>query len=179
MRITGGRLKGVRILCEGSGIRPMKEVVRKAVFDILGDRVRGAKVLDLFSGTGALGIEALSREAKRVVFVDASRTALRLVKENLLRAGVSEKAVVVKGRIPEVLKRLEEEGFELVFVTPPYGKGLSAKTLKALREPLLAKDAVVVLEERKNALKKENLEDWIVEKVRSYGETEVFFLTKR
>ncbi len=149
MRITSGRLRGLRLKTpKGADIRPMMDRVRKALFDVLGERVKGARVLDLFCGTGALGIEALSRGAQEVVFVDQSPKALALVKENLRRAKIEEGAQIKRLTLPRELSRLKEEGpFDLVFVTPPYGRGLAAKTLPFLLE-LITPRGVVVVEER-------------------------------
>ncbi len=149
MRITSGRLRGLRLKTpKGADIRPMMDRVRKALFDVLGERVKGARVLDLFCGTGALGIEALSRGAQEVVFVDQSPKALALVKENLRRAKIEEGVQIKRLTLPRELSRLKEEGpFDLVFVTPPYGRGLAAKTLPFLSE-LISPGGVVVVEER-------------------------------
>ncbi|NPB08765.1 MAG: 16S rRNA (guanine(966)-N(2))-methyltransferase RsmD [Thermodesulfobacteria bacterium] len=178
MRITSGRLRGLRLKApKGADIRPMMDRVRKALFDVLGEKVEGARVLDLFCGTGALGIEALSRGAGEVVFVDQSPQALALVRENLRRAKIEEGARIKRLTLPRDLSRLEKEGpFDLVFVTPPYGRGLAAKTLPQLPK-LVAPGGLVVVEERaeEEVPCPEGLE---LLKEKTYGATRLFFFRR-
>ncbi len=111
MKITGGFLKGRNLYCPPASaleIRPLRTRVRKALFDILGDDLSGLKVLDLFSGTGALGIEALSRGAEFVLFVDASKKSIELIKKNLKRLNLLDKAMVLQITLPQGLKKLKE-----------------------------------------------------------------------
>ncbi len=154
----------------------MTERVRKALFDILGERVKGARVLDLFSGTGALGIEALSRGAREVVFVEVAGRMLRLIEENLKRAGLREKAHLLRARLPQGLRLIPPGPYDLIFITPPYGTGLGQATLEALPPEILARDGLIVLEERKKKVfKPEGLPwEWVAE--RFYGETGLYFL---
>lgn len=149
MRITSGHFKGLKLKApKDRDIRPMMDRVRKTLFDVLGSRVSGAKVLDLFCGTGALGLEALSRGAQEVVFVDQSPKALALVRENLKRAKVAEGYEIVRQTLPKGLRKLAGKGpFEIIFLTPPYGRGLAEKTFPLLYE-FLAPQGILVVEER-------------------------------
>ena len=151
--------------------------VRKALFDSLGPEVSGKRVLDLFCGTGALGLEALSRGAEEVVFVDHSGDALSLVRENLKRLG-EERAVILKLELPRGLSRLEGP-FGLVFITPPYGKGLARRTLLALSPTLLSEEALVIVEER--AGEELPVETPLLTRVkqRRYGQTELHFYRRK
>ncbi|MGQ9779151.1 MAG: 16S rRNA (guanine(966)-N(2))-methyltransferase RsmD [Bacillota bacterium] len=131
MRIVAGRFRGRRL--QGPrhpGLRPTAEKVRKAVFDILGPRVAGAVVLDLFAGAGGLGLEALSRGAKQVIFVERDRRALDLLRRNLRELGLAEgeEVRVVAGDVRMVLSRLAGAGerFDLVLADPPYAAASSA-----------------------------------------------------
>ncbi len=111
MKITGGFLKGRNLYCPSttaSEIRPLRTRIRKALFDILGDDLSGIRVLDLFAGTGALGIEALSRGAEFVLFVDASKKSIELIKKNLERFNLLDKAMVLQITLPQGLKKLKE-----------------------------------------------------------------------
>jgi len=179
MRITGGAARG-RVLRapRGSKIRPTADKVRAAIFNILGSRIdiAGGFWLDLFAGTGALGLDALSRGATRVTFIDDSREACRLVRDNLERSGFADRAEVRKLPLPGGLRRFElrNERFDGAFVDPPYRCGLSQRTLQALGEGgLLTPGAWVVVEhgaderfaERYGALRLENS--------RCYGSTGV------
>ncbi len=147
MRVTSGKYRGLSLSApKGLDIRPMMDKVRKALFDSLGNLVKDARVLDLFCGTGALGIEALSRGAKKVVFVDHSLKALSLVKENLKRLDGEETIRIIKLELPRGLEKLEGT-FDLIFITPPYGRGLARRTLLELSPKLINEEAVVIVEE--------------------------------
>ncbi len=148
MRITGGRLKGLRLSTpRGRGTRPMTERVRKALFDILSEKVLEARVLDLFSGSGALGIEALSRGAKEVIFVEADPRVCEVIRRNLSHCSLEEKARVIRGVLPRALSRVPPGPYDLIFLTPPYRSGLAAKVLQALSEAWLSPEGVLVVEE--------------------------------
>jgi len=122
MRIVAGSAKGVRLAPVPAGVRPLSDRAREGLFSSLGAEVGGARVLDLFAGTGAMGIEALSRGAEHAVFVDRSHEALAAVHDNLERARVAEYATAVTSKaLPFVTAGPGEGGpFHLVFVDPPY-----------------------------------------------------------
>ena len=125
MRVTGGSAKGARLRSlAGADTRPTTDMARKAIFDILGPSVEGARVLDLFAGTGALGIEALSRGAKEAVFVESSREACGLILQNLTAIGIGANGVVRRRDAERFLAREASEPFDLAFLDPPYGRGL-------------------------------------------------------
>src|SRR5438093_3582697 len=96
MRVIGGEAKGTRLAPVPRGTRPASDRAREGFFSSLGDRVRGARVLDLFAGTGAMGIEALSRGAEHATFVDSSPAAIATVRDNLRRTGLAERASVLR-----------------------------------------------------------------------------------
>lgn len=158
MRITGGTLRGRKLIApKGSAIRPMRDQVRSALFSILGDLVEGSRFLDLFAGTGSVGLEALSRGASFAVFVDESREAVKIVERNLQELGLAARAEILQDDVFRALERLHRRGerFDLVFVGPPYGQELAHKALERLGElSLLCDDALVVTE----VFKKEQLE---------------------
>ena len=151
MRVTGGADRGRRLAApRGLRTRPTAERVREALFDIFGPAVRGARVLDLFAGTGAVGIEALSRGAARGVFVERDREALRALRANLAALRVSrERARVVAGDALAALSNLAatETPFDLVFLDPPYEGALVHRALAALaRGALLCPGGRVVVQ---------------------------------
>lgn len=125
MRIVAGSAKGVRLAPVPDGVRPLSDRAREGLFSSLGAEVPGARVLDLFAGTGAMGIEALSRGADHAVFVDRSSGALATVYENLERAHVADRATVVSATALTFASRspLDMAPFHLVFVDPPYEDG--------------------------------------------------------
>jgi len=150
MRIIAGSLRGRDLGAVPSGVRPTGDRVRESIFAALGE-VRGLRVLDLFAGTGAMGLEAYSRGAKGVVFVDRSRPVLRSLRQRLERLGLAgeDRIRVMPGEAARVLRRLTgmEACFDLVFMDPPYAETRREPLLATLFEsPLLSPDAVVVVE---------------------------------
>lgn len=159
MRITGGALRGRRLHTPRSpGIRPMRDAVRAALFNILDDLVTGSSFLDLFAGTGSVGLEALSRGAKHAVFVDRSFEAIKLIERNLESLDLCERATVVCEDVSVALERFHHQGrrFDLAFIGPPYGENLAHRTLDRLSQfDILNADAVVITE----VFKKETVEE--------------------
>ena len=121
MRVIAGTARGIRLAPVPKGVRPTSDRVRESVFNSLGQFFEG-EVLDLYAGTGALGIEALSRGSERGVFVEKDRRALGTIRENLRRAKVADRAEVVAGDVGRVLDRMLTDGrqFNLIFADPPY-----------------------------------------------------------
>ena len=140
MRIIGGHDRGRRLRApRGLETRPTADRVRVSLFDVLGPAIAGARVLDLFAGTGAVGIEALSRGAARVVFVERDQAALRALRANLAALGASRGAArVMAGDVLRVLADLsaQEEPFDLVFIDPPYATSLAGRALWRWARPL-------------------------------------------
>lgn len=122
MRIISGTLKGRRLPSPAwPGLRPTSDRLRGTLFDILGETVRGAVVLDGCAGTGALGLEALSRGAARVTFVDCDARAVALIASNLERCRVADRGSIVRGSLPHALDRVDAAAaFDLVLLDPPY-----------------------------------------------------------
>lgn len=181
MKISGGILRGRRIFSppeDSQEIRPLRGRIRKALFDMLADDMSGWKVLDLFAGTGALGIECISRGAELAVFVDSSPLSISLIKRNLKHLEIEDKAKVFEAKLPGFLKKpilKSFSPFDLVFITPPYKKKLAVKTLEKLSEDLLDKDAIIILEEHEEIEIPERVGEYILVKSRNYGETSIYF----
>ncbi|HTO53514.1 MAG TPA: 16S rRNA (guanine(966)-N(2))-methyltransferase RsmD [Myxococcota bacterium] len=150
MRVVAGELRGRRLLAaSGRETRPTSERARAGLFDWLGPRVADARVLDLFAGTGALGIEALSRGARSAVFVERARPALRALRSNLAELELESRAQVVERDLARGLgSRVVEGGaYDLVLADPPYEGGWLARLLACETLPtLLPPDAVVIVE---------------------------------
>lgn len=135
MRVIAGRCRGTPLRGgHGPQFRPTAQIVRGSVFDTIGELVEGAAVLDLFAGSGAFGIEALSRGAGSAVFVEQDRAILRALRSNLERCRLSERAQVVQGDAMKHLERLIRGPgeFDIVFADPPYVSGLSAAVAASL-----------------------------------------------
>lgn len=149
MRITGGTLSGRKLHPPtGNQTRPMRDAVRMAMFNILGRRVENCRFLDLFAGTGSVGIEALSRQAANATFVEQLPAALRTLEKNLQTLGLLENSRVLAGDVFRVLNSLKlGDPFDLIFVGPPYGKKLADQTLQALAETaILSPDGLIIAE---------------------------------
>ena len=153
MRIVGGRLRSRPIAGpKGEGLRPTADRLREALFNILthayGDAVAGARVLDLFAGTGALGIEAISRGATHVLFVDDGVEARALLRDNVEALGLGGVTRIFRRDATKLGPVHPLDPFSLVFADPPYGKGLAEKALASAREGgWLKPQALVVVEE--------------------------------
>jgi 16S rRNA (guanine(966)-N(2))-methyltransferase RsmD len=181
LRVISGEARGRRLAqFKGQKIRPASDKVRGAIFNILGSTFEGSEVLDLFAGTGALGIEALSRGAKRVVFIENSPAALRVLQENLELCRCGEKAELVMAPVERGLKLLVKKGerFDHIFLDPPYGKGLVEKSLKMLSGgEILKEDGIVTLKHSDRELPLERYGSLILSDQREYGRQHVSFFT--
>lgn len=182
MRIIGGSRRGLKLAEVGEGdqaahLRPTSDRVREAIFNLLinahGNPVAGARVLDLFAGTGALGLEALSRGAAEVTFVDDGAKALGLIRANIARMRAEGECRVLR-QDARKLGQNAGAGYGLVFLDPPYGKGLGEVVLAAaLTGGWLAPGAMVVWEEGASVVVPEGFE--MVDQ-RKYGDTVVTVL---
>ena len=133
MRVIAGKAKGRKLRSvPGDTTRPVTDLVKESLFNILGGEVVDALFLDLFAGTGSVGIEALSRGARRAVFVERNRRAIETIKENLRITGLAEQTKVVRDDVFRFLAREPAESFDLIYIAPPQYKGLWAETLLAL-----------------------------------------------
>ena len=181
MRVIAGSAGGVRLAVSKRGVRPTMDRVKAAIFSSLGDTIIGASVLDLFAGSGALGIEALSRGASSVLFVEEDRQSIEVIQKNLaktrLEGCVRRQDVFDFLRISSGIAK-----FQVVFADPPYEKTKSGErftetllTNKALVQ-LLEPDGVFILEKRSaEALSEMKL--WRVVRQKAYGATEILFLS--
>ena len=182
MRVIAGSAGGLRLAVPRSGVRPTMDRVKAAIFSSLGDTIIGARVLDLFAGSGALGIEALSRRASSVLFVEQDRQSIGVIERNL--AKTKFQARVRRQEVFEFLRQsCGTETFQIIFADPPYEKTKSAErftekllTNKALAQ-LLEPDGVFILEKRPPE-RIPVTKIWNIVRARSYGATEVLFLQR-
>jgi 16S rRNA (guanine966-N2)-methyltransferase len=180
VRIVGGIFKGRALKSPGSdAIRPTSDRLRETIFNILahsyGNPVTGAGVIDLFAGTGAMAIEALSRGAASALLVDQSAQACAIIRANFVALDLNGAARILRCDARKLGAAPEGGSFHLAFLDPPYGKGLVPPTLKALRDGgWLSTGALVVIEER--AAAKVALPDgFILRETRRFGATQVVF----
>ncbi|MGI3166723.1 16S rRNA (guanine(966)-N(2))-methyltransferase RsmD [Pseudooceanicola sp. 200-1SW] len=185
MRIIAGEFRGRRLAALGKGdagahLRPTTDRVRESLFSILtggrfGDPLEGAQVLDLFAGTGALGLEALSRGAARATFVDDGRVAGRLLAENIRELGLKDRTRVLRASATR-LPPCPEPPATLVFLDPPYGKSLGEPALaSALAQGWIADSALIVWEESAEVTPPEG---WDILDRRRFGDSAMTFLEK-
>lgn len=182
VRLTGGTARGARLFSlPGRDVRPALARMRTSLFEILRSRLAGARVVDLFAGTGSLGLEALSRGAARAVFVDADRRCLEVIRRNLEKLRFAARAEIVEGDAFQAAPRLGRA--EIVFVDPPYDYyGERPEAMRSLVESLLASvldspDAVVVVEHRPGEGVGEVSGGRVVDE-RTYGGTAVTMISK-
>jgi 16S rRNA (guanine966-N2)-methyltransferase len=178
MRIIGGQCKGHRLFVpRGMRVRPTSDRVRESVFSILGDRVTGARVLDLFAGAGALGLEALSRGAEAAVFVDHHPDSLAAIRRNIQSLGMDASARVVRRDLGRGMGGWKEEApFDLVFMDPPYGKGLVERALAGIAKAGMVVPKVLVVAEFSTRDNMTPPDGWSLIDQRQYGDTVVAFL---
>ena len=181
MRIIAGLAKGMTLAVPRTGVRPTADRIRGAIFSSLGERVVGARVLDLFAGTGALGLEAASRGAKSVTFVEQAREALESLEKNIQafqkNREVTCSFAVARAAVAGSIQKLAAEGetFQIVFADPPYGEAAQELLRDASLLPVLTSDGLLVLE----SAKRDALvvtEPWEPVRGSVYGDTRVDFL---
>jgi 16S rRNA (guanine966-N2)-methyltransferase len=168
IRVISGTAKGRKLkMVPGDSTRPVMDRVKEALFNILGGGVQGSSWLDLFAGTGSVGIEALSRGAERVLFIDNDRLAVRTIRENLEHTRLVARAEVLRADAFVYLQRPNPEAFEYVYVAPPQYKGMWKQTLLALdaNTAHLHPDGVVVVQ-----IDPAEREDVVLEVLRPYDE---------
>jgi len=174
MRVIAGTLKSRKLIAPPRGARPTSDRVRESLFSAVGN-LEAARVLDLFAGSGALGIEALSRGAESAVFVDSGRASLAALRRNLATLELGSVSTVMPVSAGQAIRTLGERGesFDLVFLDPPYDANLHISTLGALRDWAVVDAQTVVVAERakRHPLDSQALEGWAVERERTYGDT--------
>ena len=182
MRIIAGELKGRKLaFVSNELIRPTQDRVRESVFNIIAAFVPGKKVLDLYAGTGAYGIEAISRGAVQSVFVDKNEISCKLIGDNLNSLNIKEKGKIIKDDCLRAIKRINDrkQKFDIVFLDPPYQKGLSKKTLiKLIQYDIMSHNNIIIMEYGAEDSLPEHIEGVKLLKKRKFSEKLVSFYTK-
>jgi 16S rRNA (guanine(966)-N(2))-methyltransferase RsmD len=183
MRIISGTSRGRRLARPKSqAIRPTSDRVKESIFNLLGNEVEGGVVLDLFAGTGNLGIEALSRGAKKALFVEKGRQALRLIQTNLAQIGMEDRSEILPQDVNRAIGILNQRGesFDLILMDPPYEKGLIQRTLLKLNSHrIYHEDSILVVEHDRREPIPEKVEGWTLTRQRKIGDTLISFLIPR
>ena len=181
MRIISGTSKGRKLITPRRySLRPTSDRVKESLFNILGSEVEGKVVLDLFAGTGNLGIEALSRGAERVIFVEKGRQALQIIQTNLNQFGLAERSEILPKDVNRAIGILKqrEECFDLILMDPPYEKGLIQRTLMKLNtHPIYHEESILVIEHNRREPLPHILDEWNLIRQQKIGDTLLSFLT--
>lgn len=150
MRVISGSARGLKLNTPGDDrVRPTTDRVKESMFNIVQDWVYDSQVLDLFAGSGALGIETLSRGASQAVFCDNSLDSIKIIKSNIEKARVVDRSQIVSGDFKRCLRDMEakNQSFDMIFVDPPYYEGLFEEVLDTIRScKILKKDGIVIVE---------------------------------
>lgn len=180
MRVISGLARGTKLkTIESDTTRPTLDRVKESLFNILQDKLKGAVVLDLFAGSGALGIEALSRGAQKAYFCDKNFEAVKVIKENLSKTRFLDKSIVYNSDYVNAIKKIKEE-ISIVFLDPPYKLDLAVSAVSELiKQKLITKDTLIIIEtdeinrDIKEVQKIENVE---VIDTRKYGRANLIFI---
>ncbi len=174
MRIIAGEYKGRRLASPiDDRVRPTTDKVKEAIFSILTNEIYGANVLDLFAGSGNLGLEALSRGAEHCWFCDSSRDSIKLIRGNISYCKADEKSTVLAGDFRKVLARITDQ-MDIILLDPPYGKGMLSECFDLIEEyDILAENGLILAEHRKEEELPEEFGRFTKIKERKYGKVVV------
>lgn len=180
MRIISGKARGTKLYTlEGENTRPTLDRVKESIFNILQGKIEGAQILDLFSGSGAIGLEFLSRGAERAVLCDKSKEAINIIKKNIEKTHMEERAQVINTDFENCLEKLKNEQFDIIYLDPPYKTTYILQSLEKIIQLNIAKKESQIIIETDDAerIEKEieNLNIEIIDK-RKYGRATIIFL---
>ena len=180
MRVISGTARGTKLnSLEGIATRPTLDRVKEALFSKLQFDLLDSVVLDLFAGSGALGIEALSRGASKTVFCDESSKAIKIIKENVEKTYFKEKAIIINKDYKKCLETLNEQ-FDIIFLDPPYKSSFAIEATKMIVDlNLLSKDGIIVIETDEEIEKEINKIDINLYDIRKYGRVKLMFLNRK
>lgn len=179
MRVIAGSAKSMRLKSPGKATRPITDRVKENLFNILGVKVIGANVLDLFAGAGSVGIEALSRGATHATFVELDEEALKALRENLRLTRVIGKATVMRDEVFRFVRRPTTKLFDLVYVAPPQYKGLWQEVLGLLdRQQFLTAEGIIVAQIHPKEFQAQELSLYDMCDQRTYGNTMLCFFKR-
>ncbi len=183
MRVISGQARGLKLKApEGLETRPTTDRIKESFFNIISPDIYDADFLDLFSGSGGIGIEALSRGAASAVFVDESQKSIDVIKDNITRARLTDRAQVIRGNVMSVIASLGAQGraFDIIFMDPPYAKGLVEASLDAIHISGILKDGGYIVAEQSVDEAQLECDGFEVYRIKDYKRTtKMTFLRKR
>lgn len=182
MRVIAGTAKGTKLnSIDDISTRPTLDRVKEPLFSIIQNNIVESNVLDLFAGSGALGIESLSRGAKHCTFCDKSYKSIQMLKENIQKVRMQEKSTILNIDYKKCLDE-QKEKFDIIFIDPPYKMDIAIDSVKRIIElKLLAKDGIIIIETDEEERERKELEkiDLELYDVRKYGRVKLLFLRER
>lgn len=186
MRVIAGTARRLLLKAPpGKNTRSTSDITKETLFNIINERLYQARFLDLFAGSGAIGIEALSRGAREAVFVEKSAEALSCISYNLKHTRLDRYATILKMEVIKAVKILSDNtdtdsAFDIIFLDPPYNKGLEAECLQLLIHSRLVKESTLIIIEADKALNAALFEDcWNIIKIKEYKNNKHIFLSRR
>lgn len=183
MRIIGGKARGTKLYTlEGQSTRPTLDRVKESLFNIIQNEVQDSLFLDLFSGSGAIGLEAVSRGARKAILCDKSKHAIQIIRKNALKTHLEEKIEIYNYNFEALLKTKISEKQDIIYIDPPYETNFAYEAVKIiLEQDLIKKDSTIIIEtdrKEKIMVEMEKLEVEITD-IRKYGRAYLIFLNKR
>ncbi len=183
MRIISGKAKGTKLYTlQGDNTRPTLDRVKESIFNIIQSQIPEATVLDLFAGSGAIGLEMLSRGAKKAILCDKSKEAIGIIKKNIQKTHMEEKVELYNIDFKECIEKVSKEKFDIIYIDPPYETNFIEKSLeKIIEKNIIQENGIIILEtDDEKRIKKE------IEKInvaiideRKYGRANIIFLSKK
>lgn len=176
MRVVAGSARGITLeTTEGLATRPTTDRVKEALFSMLHNDLYGSEVLDLFSGSGSLGIEAASRGAKKVILVENSKKCIEIIKKNIQKTKLNDKIEMVQRDVETFMKNLDgSQQFDFILMDPPYLKGFIEPLLEQIEaQDLLRGSGKIIIEHDRNDVLQENYGTLYLDKKKKYGKTSV------
>lgn len=179
MRIVAGTLKGRRIDAPSwDGLRPTSDKLRETLFNVLAPRIQGARVLDGFAGTGAVGIEALSRGAAHVTFIECDARAIALIGTNLVHCGITDRYAIIRARFAGTARARIPGSFDIIFLDPPYGATELVSAIEAV-EPLVEQETLLVIEHARRDVAPESTGSLLRARLLTSGDSALAFYGRR
>ena len=185
MRIISGKARGTKLYTlDGTATRPTLDRVKESLFNIIQNDIEDSTVLDLFSGSGAIGLEFLSRGAKRAVLCDSSKDAIKIIKQNVQKTHFEEKVEVYNMEFTKLVERLQNQKFDIIYIDPPYKMDLAVKAIELIEElELLNDNGIIIVEtdEKDREIEEFNTinSKYQIYDIRKYGRAYLMFLDGR
>lgn len=181
MRVVSGKFRGMKLnTIEGESTRPTREVVKEALFSILMNEVSDATFLDLFAGSGAIGIEAISRGAKSAILVDLNPACVKVIRENVKKAKIEDCMRIYNTDYKMALKKLNGEKIDIAYIDPPYNKSMGVDAIKRMFEyDLLASGGIIVMETDTNEEAPMQIEGYEKYNYKRYGRNILSFYRRK